>query len=348
MEVSFRAKLPTADEKLEYMHQDVKSQRKLEGNTYLTFAKDMVNLTTDQFLAQDFMQGGKGSFKQRLQEQSDLGMRVTRREKVEIVGAVADQTTDGNRSQAATAKQFAYKVVSQLDDKGNFLRRPHSLEKYGISITQVDLGEFVPAQDLVGYIDTIKKREKESAERIAEQKIERERAVSEQLKGDRERITAKNKALMEKDREIIEGQKHVELAQIKAKKEIVDRQKVADLAIIDKKKDLQVATSEEAIQKAKERAAKFEAQAKLHNGLADAQIIKAKYHAYDKQLYTMELQRDTMLGVTSNLQGIQITMPNVNIQGNNGKPMNSIDTVLQAIGVQKLDDIAKLSEKKKK
>ena len=112
--------------------------------------------------------------------------------------------------------------------------------------------------------------------------------------------------------------------------------------IINKNKELQVAKANEGIQIANEKAAKYEAQAKLHNGLADAQILEARYNAYDKVLYSMEIQRDTMIRVTSNLQGINITMPQTMISGGaNGKAINSLDTVMEAIGIQKLQEIAK-------
>ena len=177
-------------------------------------------------------------------------------------------------------------------------------------------------------------------------RIERDKAVTEQLKGDRIRTTAKSEALRLKDMKIIKGQQEVELAEIQAKREIVERNKEASLAIIDKKKELQVATANEGIQQANERAAKFEAQSKLHIGLAEAQIISAKYKAYDKTLYSMEIQRDTMKYVTKNLQGITIKMPQINISGgSDGKPINSVDTVLQTIGVQKLDELAKSLKK---
>lgn len=342
IEASFRAKLSTDPRILEYMHQDVKSQENLEGNTFLPFAKDMLNVTANQFLAQNFMQGGKGAFKQRLQEQSDKGMRETRREKVLVSGNVADQSTKSKRSQASTAQQYIYKVVAQKDSKGKIIRRPHSLFKYGITITQVDLGEFVPSGDLKGYVDTIKQRERARAATIAEQSIEREKAITEQLKGERKRTTEKSIALRAKDKAVINGQKEIELAGIAAQKEIIDREKVAKLSIIDKTKDLQVAKASEGIEKANERAAKYKAQSQLHIGLAKAKVLAATYKAYDKTLYSMEIQRDTMLGVTKNLQGINITMPKVNIQGGatSGATTNSLDTVMNAIGVQELKKLA--------
>ncbi|AUR91633.1 coil containing protein [Vibrio phage 1.161.O._10N.261.48.C5] len=314
LEASWRVRLSTSSEKLEQMHQEVKSQRNLEGNTFQTFAKDMLNLTTDQFLAQDFMQGGKGAFKQRLQDQADNGMLQTKREKVEILGQVADQSLGGDRNQASTAKQFAYRVVVQLDAKGNPLRRNHSLAKYGIEVTQVDLGEFTPNIDLSGYVTTIKNRERERADLIADQRKEREQAITAQLKGETARITAKNKALMSKDREVIEGQKQVELAQIQAEREIVEREKLATLSKIDKDKELLIAQSNEGIQKANEKAAKYEAQAILHKGLAQAKVKAADYKAIDKEILISNNNRDVAIAMYNS--NMVIDMPEyVNVGG---------------------------------
>ena len=314
MEASWRVRLSTDPARLEMMHQEVKTQENLEGNTFITFAKDMLNLTTDQFLAQDFMQGGKGAFKQRLQDQADYGMLQTKREKVEIVGQVADQGLDGNRKENSTSKQFVYKVVIQTDKEGKPLRRPHSLSKYGIQVSQVDLGEFVPAGDLRDYVNTIKRREKERADLIAGQRKEREEAVSAQLRGETKRITAKNKALMAKDQEVIAGNKQVELATIKAKREIVEREKLATLAKIDKQKELDISKANEGIMKANATAAKYEAQAIKEVGFAEAAVKKADYAAIDKNILISNNNRDVALAMYNS--NMVVNMPKyVNIGG---------------------------------
>lgn len=334
MEASWRMRLPVAPEKLEMIHQEVKNQRNLEGNTYLTFAKDMLNLTTDQFLAQDFMQGGKGAFKQRLTDQSAYGMLVTRRERVEVDDVVADQGTDGERSQASKSKQYTYRVVVQLDEKTKQpLRRPHSLEKYGIEVTQVDLGEFTPQPDLVSYVDVIKKRERERADMIADQRKEREAAMTEQLRGETSRIQAKNQSLMAKDQEVINGQKMVELATIQAKREVVERTKVSDLAKIDKERELNIAKANEDIQRANAMAAKFEAQAIKEKGFAEAEVTKANYNAIDKDIMRLEVDKAKALALYNSQ--MKVVMPTI-VGGGNGE-FNSLETmtslkVLESLG----------------
>ncbi len=340
IEASWRLKLPTDDKSLEAMHQDVKTQANLEGNTYLTFAKDMLNLTSDQFLAQDFMQGGKGAFKQRLVDQAEHGMLVTKREKVMIDGQVADQSLKGERSQAASAKQYAYKVVTQLKKDGTPMRRPHSLAKYGITVTQVDMGEFVPSKDLTSYVSTIKHRERERAALIADQRTERQKAVTEQLKGDRERITAKNKALMAKDQEVIQGQKRVELAEIQATQEKVERQKVADLAKIDKQREKDIATANLGIQKANAAAARYEAQALKEKGFAEASVAKAKLAAKqaNKDIYLAEINRDVQIAKAKYMTQTKLDMPNTVIV--NGSSQGG-DTTKDLLNMKLVNDVTK-------
>lgn len=335
IEASWKVRLPVSSEKLEMIHQEVKSQRNLEGNTFLTFAKDMLNLTTDQFLAQDFMQGGKGAFKQRLTEQAAQGMYVTRRERVEVEDVTADQSLAGDRSQATKAKQYTYRVVVQTDEKTKQpLRRPHSLEKYGIEVSQVDLGEFTPQPDLVTYVDTIKKRERERADMIADQRKEREAAMTEQLRGETARITAKNQSLMAKDQEVINGQKQVELAQIQATREVVERTKVADLAKIDKQRELEIATANEGIQKANASAAKYEAQAIKEKGFAEAAVTEANYRAIDKEIMRLEVDKAKALALYNT--NMKVVMPTIVGGGDNGG-FNSLETmtslkVLESLG----------------
>lgn len=315
LEASFRVKLPTSFDKMEELHQAVKGQKNLNGNTFQTFAKDMLNLTTDQFLAQDFMQGGKGAFKQRLFDQGQNGMLVTKREKVEVIDNVADQTLDGNaRSQNETAKQYITKVVIQTDANNIPLRRQHSLTKYGIEVVQVDLGEFEPNEDLVDYVNTIKERERARAKVVADQALERDLAVTEQLKGDRERITAKNKRLMVKDAAVITEQQKV----------AVEKEK-ANLAVVQKTKELQIAKANEGIQEANAKAAKHEANAIKEKGFAEAAVKKANYQAIDKEVLQLEVQKVTMLANADayKAQGIQMPL----IVGGSGEGSNPLETM---------------------
>ena len=344
---SFRVELPKDPAKFIELHKAFKRYDNFVDNGIEKFTNELLAYTANQFTGESFMQGGQNEYKNRLQDQAMNGLYQTVRTAVKVrtqSGAV-DLNNDES-SQTTDSEAVVYKNIIQRDAKGVPLRQANPMNKYGVVVPQVTIDGFIPEKDLGLFMKNKKDMVQKRAKLVENQENERQEAITAKLQGDRERVQAKQKALKEKDQAEIELAQQVAVAKLQAEKEKVERQKLADLAIIDKKKELQVATANENIQKANERAAKFEAQSKLHNGLADAQILKAKYEAYNKKLYAMEIQRDTMIRVTKNLQGIHITMPRVNIQNNgeSGKAMTSIDTVMSALGVQKLEEIANSTE----
>ena len=287
LEASVRVKLPSDTVMLEAMHQDVKSQDNLYGNTYQTFIKDILNLTTDQFLAQDFMQGGKGAFKQRLTDQAANGMLVTKRERIPVETQVADQASDATKVNGAkAAKQYVNKVVIQTDGNNVPLRREHSLAKYGIEVVQVDLGEFHANPDLLSYIKVIKDREKIRGKAVADQSLERDKAVTEQLKGNRERITAKNKLNITKDAAVIKEEQKTAVITEQGKQ-----------AVQQKLKEQGIATANLEIEKANYKSKVYEAKSVKEIGFAEAAVIKAKYAAIDPKILAMEVDKAKALAL---------------------------------------------------
>lgn len=340
---SFRVEMPTHPDEFKTLHKAFKSYRNFVENGAEKFTNELLTYTANQFTGESFMQGGQNEYKNRLEDQARNGLYKTKRTAVKVKKQSGEVGLgNDNASRTSESEAVVYKNIVQRDEEGSPLRQANPMEKYGVKVPQVTIDGFLPEKDLELFMANKKEQVRKRAKLIEDQENERQSAITAKLKGDRERIEVKQVMLKERDSAVIQADKEVQLAIKLAERETVERKKLADLAIIDKKKELQIATDNEGIQKANEKAAKFEAQAKLHNGLADAKIIKAKYAAYDKKLYAMEIQRDTMTSVTRNLQGIQITMPSVNISGGTGtNPINSVDTVLQAIGVQKLEEIAK-------
>lgn len=296
MQYSFRVKLPVDPAHLEMIYQDTRSAKNLYGTTYRTFATNILNLTTDQFLAQDYMQGGKGAFKQRIIDQSQNGMYVTSRKQVKVNGNVADQTLSSNRSQTKDADQYITKVVIARDEHGHPLRRDYSLQQYGIEVLQADDIKFKPNPDLINYISKIKDREKQRGAIVARQQLERDSAVTEQLTGERERITAKNKLLREKDQAVIAQQKQTAVEQERAK-----------LQGVKKSKELAIARANLNIEKANAAAAKYEAQATKEKGFALAAVEKAKYAAVDKDVLRLRVQET--LGKALYNSNMKVQMP---------------------------------------
>jgi len=340
---SFRVELSKDPDQLIETHRAFKSYDNFIESGAEKFTNELLTYTAQQFTGESFMQGGQNEYKNRLEDQARNGLYETKRTAVKVQKESGQvNVNQDNASKTTKSEAVIYKNVIQRDPKGAPLRQENSMSKYGVFVPQVTIAGFLPEPDLESFMKNKKDMVRKRARLIEDQENERQQAITAKLKGDRERVEKKQLALMEKDQAEIELSKQVAVAKLQADKEAVERQKLADLAIIDKKKELQMATDNENIQKANERAAKFEAQAMLHKGIAEAKILKAKYDAYDKKLYAMEIQRDTMTKVTENLQGITVKMPNVNISGgSNGTTMNSVDTVLNAIGVQKLEEIAK-------
>lgn len=342
MKGSFRIEMPKDPDKFIEVHKAFKRYDNFVDNGIEKFTNELLTYTANQYTGEAFMQGGQNEYKTRLQDQAYKGLYVTKRTEVKIRKQSGSVGLNNDKSGKTTESEATmFKNVIQRDANGVPLREANPMAKYGVKVAQVTIDGFLPEPSLKLFMQNKKDMVQKRARLIENQENERQSAITEKLKGDRERIVSKQKMLKEKDAAVITMNKEVELAQLQAEKELVERQKLADLAIVDKKKELQMSTDNEAIQSANERAAKFEALAKLHNGLADAKILKAKYDAYDKTLYSMEIQRDTMVNVTKNLQGISIKMPHINIAGGTeGKAVTSIDTVMQALGVEKLNQIA--------
>jgi hypothetical protein len=344
---SFRIELPKDPEQFVLIHKAFKRYDNFVDNGIEKFTNELLAYTANQYTGEAFMQGGQNEYKSRLFDQATKGLYVTKRTAVKMNRQVGSVTLKNDKAgETSNSQQTVFRNIIQRDENGKPLREANPMAKYGVKVTQVTVDGFLPEPALKTFMqnkkDMIQKRQK----LIENQENEKQAAITAKLKGDRERVEAKQKMLREKDAAVIQANKEVELARLTATREAVDRQKLADLAIIDKTKELQIAKANEDIQKANERAAKFEAQSKLHNGLADAQILKAKYDAYDKTLYSMEIQRDTMINVTKNLANVKIEMPKINISGGSDKSVNSMNTILQAIGIDKLEQIQKSIDKK--
>lgn len=158
---------------------------------------------------------------------------------------------------------------------------------------------------------------------IEDQENERQKAITAELTGNRERIEQSNTLLIQKDAAIIRGEQAVREAELASEKETVERQKVASLAIIDKTRELQMAEANEGIQKAAAVAAKYEAEAIKEKGFAEAAVDKAKYQAIDKQVLALEVDKAKALAMYQS--NMIVNMPTV-VSGNGGSA-NSLETM---------------------
>ena len=346
---SFRVEMPKDPDKFITLHKSFKRYDNFVENGAEKFTNELLSYTANQFTGESFMQGGQNEYKNRLEDQARNGLYKTKRTAVKVkkqsgtVGLGNDQASKTEDSEAVV-----YKNIIQRDANGTPLRQDNPMDKYGVNVPQVTIDGFIPEADLESFMTNKKEMVRKRARLIEDQENERQSAITAKLTGDRERVEAKQQMLKERDSAVISADKEVQLAKKQAEKEKVERQKVADLAIIDKKKELQQATDNEGIQKANERAAKFQAQALLHQGLAEAKVIKAKYDARDPKLYALEKQVEITANLQEAFKGVNVTMPTnmiVNGGAEGNTPTTSVETMMQLLQLDKLNEIEKINKK---
>lgn len=307
-----RLVLPSDDEHMFMVVKSFRSYKNLINSLYVPTMEDVTVNTAQQFTAEEVTQGGLNGLKSAIEDQANKGVYVTKRERVIVDSSTSTRNEPGadkSNNAVKTQQITVWKAVPKLKD-GKVLRTSNPFEKYGIDVLQVNLKDPIPETLLETLLIAKKTSVAKKILSVQEQDNAKEDIKTARLKGEALREKAEQERMIVADAEIIERKKEVELAGLQAKREIVDREKLAALAIIDKKKDLQIATANEGIQKANERAAKFEAQSKLHNGLADAQITKAKYLAIDKHIKKMEVEETIALAKYKALPNIKLDMPN--------------------------------------
>ncbi len=338
-EWSMRYELPTTDEDLEFMYQKLKSQDNMLANTIMPFGQTMFTDSVNQMLGGDFAQGGKNALRTLVDNQTQYGMYQTK----VVRTKVARGEGEGSNSVlgGASTDLEITEVVYLEDGSGKKLRTPLSIGAYGIKIVpnSFQIVENKPVGRLVQYIETKQNNQKLQIEQDEKQKILAKKAQTAQLQGEMDLVTRTNELNIKKEEAIIAMEQQVEQAKLQAAKETVERQKVSDLAIIDKNREQQIATANEGIQKANYNASKFEAQAALELGLAEAKIAGAKLKAKqdNKTIYLAELNRDTIIAQAKYMTQTKLDAPDTVII--NGGQGSSSNTTADLLNVKLLQDV---------
>lgn len=335
METVNRYSLPRSPELLEKMHDKVKSVDNLVGTVLLPFSQDLLGYTSSQYAAETFLQGQQNDFRNKLIDQAENGLIQTKRIKKLITTEVANRDTDREYGKPTTGEQYKYEIEPVVDADGNFIRTPASITEYGITLVPsgISLVDYIPSATLADFMADKQGRVRKRAGIIEDQENERQRAITAELKGNADRITQQNKLLIEKDKATIDAERKVEVEALEAERETIVREKVASLAIIDKKREQQVATANLNIEKANAEAAKYAAQAILEKGLADAKVKKAMYQAVDKEVLSLEVQKDIAKSLyTSNMN---ITMPKY-VGGTGGTGIGSSLEAMSSLKVMEM------------
>lgn len=348
--MSARLDIPRNDESILKIHSSFRSYDNLVDKLYEKTLKDVAVNTATQYTGEEFFQGALNDFKTAILDQANNGIVKTKRVKVEDETGVSETVAvgeDKSKSGTVQKKNMVWRTVPQLDG-GKVIRIENPLEQYGVTVTQINIGNPIPEQRL----DTLLGKKKELVAKKIEitQRQENAKAEAEtaKLEGETERIKAEQKQLMAADAEVISQKKEVQLAGLQADKEKVEKEKEAALAKIEKQKELDIAKANKGIQEANAISAKFEAQAIKEKGLAEAEVEKAKYAAKNPSLYALEKQVEITANLGEALKGITVNMPTNMVTNGDGKNSTStVDTVMSLIQIDKLNALAEQAKSKK-
>jgi hypothetical protein len=308
---TFRLKLPQDKEKIKTIHQDFRSFENLVDALLVKTCRDVVVNTATQYTGEEFFQGGLNQFKAALDDQLRYGIYETERKQVEIeqIALAPIGLGQEDSTQLHKAKTLVWKTIPIIGTDGQRKRLDNPLDVYGIEVTQITLGTPLPEPQLEKLLTDKKQLVADRIKAVQEQETTKEQAKTAQLRADIERTKAKQEALKQKELVVIGKQREVEEAQKQAEKEIIEYQKTKDLAAIEKAKELAIAQAEREIQQANFEAAQFEAKAIREKGLAQAEVLKARYQAFIPEIYKAEIQRDIANIIYPNLKGVTVNMP---------------------------------------
>lgn len=343
--MSARLEIPKNDESILKIHASFRSYDNLVDKLFEKTLKDVAVNTATQYTGEEFFQGALNEFKIALSDQANNGILKTRRIQIEdntFVNSSVGVGEDKDKAEIAEKKNIVWRTVPQLDKDGKSIRVENPLAQYSVVVTQINIGNPVPEDTLQTLLVKKKELVAKKIEITQRQENAKAEAQTAKLEGETNRIKAEQQRLLEADAEVIKQKKEVELAKLQADQEKIVKEKEAAMAKIDKQKELDIANSNLNIQKANALAAEFEAKAIKEKGLAQAQVQKAMYEAKDPSLYALEKQVEITSNLKDAFENIKVEMPEqMIINGGNGSttPINSVDTVLNLLQLEKLKDI---------
>ena len=302
---TIRYQLPANPKLLVKMHKAFLNENNLILAGLKPVSKQLLTYTANQITGENYMQGGQNQYQIRIEDQGNTGLYITKRVKVMVK---KNDSTVGlkNQNPNKRAQRDSYIYINQIqrDAKGKPMRQALPTTQYGIKIVQVTIDDFQPEKKLMDFVNRKKDRIAIRQKLIEEQENERQSAVTAELKGNRERVEARQQMLKEKDAAVIQADKKVAL-----------ESKEAELQVVRKKKDLDVQIMEKKIQKAKSEAVLFQAQAIESKGLAEAKVKKAMYSAVRMDILKLETDKAIAQFKYAALPKVKITLPTTVMTG---------------------------------
>lgn len=339
---TFRFRLPRGEQEIVALHKEFRSFENLVDALLVKNAKNVTVVTATQYTGEEFYQGGLNKYKVQLEDQLSNGLYQTERKQVTVettdMAPVSSEQENGQKLEVR--KQQVWKNVVLKDDQGMPLRLNNPLAQYGIQVSQVTVDKPQPGARLNDLLE--KKRELVSKRINAIQTIETAKAEA-KAETQRQEIEKQKQIqikLREKEVAIIERKKEVAMEREQAELEKVRQNKQKDVAVIQKKKELEVAQANEEIQKANAIAAEHEANAIKAKGLAEAQVIQAKYKAKQaaRDIVMAEIGLEQAKVVYPVLKDVVIDMPDYFVGGGTGNQSvpNSLDVFTTLGAMDKL------------
>jgi len=328
---TIRYQLSANPQELVSMHKAYMNESNLIRSGLKPISKQLLTYTANQITGENFMQGGQNDYQIRIEDQGNKGLYITKRVKVKVKKNSSEVgLKNPNPKDRKQRDSYIFKTVIQKDAKGNPLRQVLPTTQYGIKIVQVTIDDFKPEQKLKDFVNRKKDQIAKRQTLIEEQENERQSAVTAELKGNRQRVEARQEMLKEKDAAVIQADKQVAL-----------ESKQAELQVVRKQKELDIAKANLGIQTANAEAAIQQAKAIKATGLAKATVKKAMYNAVDPDILAMEVQRANVAALTTNLKDFKVQMPTYSVTNGEGTGgnANSLDTIMNVIGIKNLQDL---------
>ena len=282
------------------VHKTYGNAENLVENGLKPISKQLLAYTANQFSGENFMQGAQNEYQNRVEDQANNGLIVTKREKIKTHKSMSTVgVKNQNPNKREEREETVFVTTIQYEKDGVTPKRiPLAINDFGIKLAQVTIDDFKPDPKLREFID---RKQTQIATRqtiIEKQENARQGSILAEAEGEKLRITAKQEQLRDKDVAVILADKKVELEKKEAEKQVVQKQKDLDIALMEKK-----------IQKAKSESALFKAKAIESQGLAEAKVKKAMYLAVRMDILKLETDKAIAQYKYAALPKVQIKMP---------------------------------------
>lgn len=245
-DVSFTARfrLPTDETTFKKMAKEFRSQANLIRSIQVPIGREVARNAGRMFSAQEYISGKGGDFENFIDDQMRYGiiMLDTKEERTQSNEDVVDSTQRTIKDK----RSIKYKVTPRLNNNGDYIRKLHGLNEYGIQVAQVTVENVEPEPKFKEMLA----KQRDAA---AEASVEKQTTQKAEYKKQRiiaEGETQKAEIRISKEKEQIDILINAETEKKKAQLELEQNQIKLESAKLEAKRTKELADAE-AYQKAK-------------------------------------------------------------------------------------------------